>query len=110
MYSFLLLVSIWLFWIGLLGKRMETEFRQLLLPVTFIFSCTLLFNINYLLVVNLRSPHQMSGILILLACIFAVITLIFPSHRRAVRVHAGTFFFLLISLLSTRVASQQKNC
>lgn len=109
MYSFFLLLSIWLFLIGLFSQRLGPDAnRDHLLPLTFVLSCIVQFNINYLLIANVQAPRLMGNILMVLACVLLAASVLLPSYRLHLQTLLIDFLFPARQLVFTGQSPSQK--
>lgn len=101
MYSFFLLLSIWLFLSLLLTRSSRSDSDPSRVPVAFVFACILLFNLGYLLISLLHVPRQMSHLLMLSGTIFIAASFALQAQRRkTLQSHFNEFFFPSGTLLS----------
>ena len=108
MYSFFLLLSIWLFLVGLLGQRLSPKANtNHLLPLTFVLACMVQINVNYLLLANIRSPRSIAHLLLSLAAILLAVPLLLPTSRRQLRSLFCGFLFPAPQRLTTGHESLQ---
>lgn len=84
MFSFFLLLSIWLFSSGWFSQRLGPgSAKAHLLPLTFVLSCIFQFNIDYVLIAHVRNPGHISAFLLLIACFLMATALLVPAYRRS---------------------------
>jgi hypothetical protein len=109
MYSFFLLLSIWFLIIGLFSQRLDLVFGKMqLLPLTFVLSCIVQFNLNYTIIANVQSPDLISKLLLLMACIFMASSLLVSSYRRKIISLFRSFLLPVCQLVPSESKSTQK--
>jgi hypothetical protein len=109
MYSFFLLLSIWFLIIGRFSQRLDQGFGKMhLLPLTFVLSCIVQFNLSYTLIANVQSPDLISKLLLLMACIFMASSLLVPSYRRKITSLFRSFLLPVCQLVPSESKSSQK--
>ena len=108
MYSFFLLLSIWLFLAGLLGRRLSLNANtDHLLPLSFVLACVVQINVNYLLLANVQSPQLITHLLLSLAGALLAFSLLRPSSRTRLRSLFVGFLFPAPQRLETGHESVQ---
>lgn len=94
MYSFLLLLSLWLFLSFLLARDSRSGSDLCLVPLAFTLACIVQFNLGYLLISLLHVPRQMNQLLSLAGSIFVTASFVLLKERRAtVQSNYKNFFF-----------------
>lgn len=94
MYSFFLLLSLWLFLSCLLAQRLGRGITKThLLPLAFVLSSIVQFIVCYLLILHVSSPRLMSSLLISLACVLMAISLLMKTWRQTIQYLFKEFLF-----------------
>lgn len=93
MYSALLLISIWLFLLGLSSMQQDKrQDKDYLLPVMFVVACIVMTNASYLLINSHSAPRLINHLLVGTSLSLLATCLLLPSWRRSIPTALGCFF------------------
>ena len=102
-------MSIWLFIAGWLEQRLCKSLNKThLLPLAFVISSIVQFNISYLLILNASAPKLTSNVLLSLASVLMTISLLTPSWRHALQSLFIRFLFPAHLLVSKQNPGAEK--